>query len=153
MTKILNWNLIQKDMTRKVGQGVDVNSGKELMEKAYKNYENEQKRKELLKSLDVDLNKELMNRLLTKSKIKVLYPIEYIANVVEKSENNAHFRDERMLLNSGIELIFKCLEKQTNLLIFKDQYDNEYEFDTNIKEQLILKTDIYQKVYNDNKGE
>jgi hypothetical protein len=155
MRKTVDWSkiIVDKKPTIGVVGGESVRSYREVVKEKVKSYEESLRVEKMIKSLLPAMEQELMRKLISHEPIKVIRPIQYMTQVLEKGGRMGFaFVDEPAILQSGTELIFKCLEKQTQTMLFSDSSGNEIELSLNCKQQLLLNTDIYTNVVDSLEG-
>lgn len=125
MSKKIDWNLNPKALSGNRGK---YNSYAEMMQIKQQQADALEKSKERFKTLEPILKKSLLDHMVQRKVIKVLAPITYHTDHLEKSENSASFGIREALIPAGTELIYQSMCKTMGTWLFKSILDGkEYE--------------------------
>lgn len=150
MGKKLDWDVLYKDPIQKK-LGGKYSSGKDLLQKAYKEDEIRTKIEQDLSKMLPAMEKLYAIRLCNRTPLKVVRPIIYVTSELQKSTRGdemigGKYADVQKRIDPGTELMIKSINTSLQMLVFETSDGNEIEISYADQKQLMTCTDIYETV-------
>lgn len=125
----VDWSKTYKGALR--GKRGKYNSYAEMLQEQHSKMEEIKKANDDFKRIEPVLRKSLLDHMVNRLPIRVVRPIQYFTEEVQKSETGANFTTGMAVIPGGTELTFLRIDKTMGQWIFKSQDGKEYEiYDT-----------------------
>lgn len=154
MSKTIDWGKTFQPKIGNASTGSKNPSPQEMLLKGREAHIQQSKQKEFLQKAQPALEAVLKCRMEDRTPLKVMRPLSYVTSELEKSRTGegevvgGRFIDVQKSLVPGTELIFKSIDSNLQEFIFENQRGEEVALPFTAKQQLMLQTDIYERVVN-----
>lgn len=161
MSKVVDWNKTYKpmsDITKGKGSTSKFRSMKESFAQSHELMKAQEAAEETLRKAFPVMKSILLQRMVSKSPLKVMRPLAYTTETLSGDNDddgfymnsnagqNATFKSVTRVLPVGTELTFVTLEKSMNQLWFKTDRGEEVGIYLDEQNRLLTQTDIYEIV-------